>query len=274
MRRRDRLKQAVRNDEMSDHKLEDAEFDAEATFEVDDYMYFYSDMLTEASTERQLTFLVQALDLHAPLRILDLACGFGRHANRLAAMGHQVVGIDLMEGFLQLARQDAQGRGVSVDYRQGDMRQIDFDQEFDRVLLLFTAFGYFSDEENALVLRKVARALRPGGLFVMDIHNRDVFLKGFLPEKVTEKEGNLMIDRITFDSLMGRLYNRRIVIRNGVRKDKPYSVRMYNPSEIRLLLEAAGLQVHQFCSDWEGNPTERSVPLSTESRRMIIIARK
>ncbi|MEW5868736.1 MAG: class I SAM-dependent methyltransferase [Chloroflexota bacterium] len=259
---------------MSDHKLEDAAFDAEATFEVEDYMYFYSDMLKEASTERQLAFLVDALDLHAPpelpvpLRILDLACGFGRHANRLAAMGHQVVGVDLMEGFLQLARQDAQARGVTVDYRQGDMRQIDFEQEFDRVLLMFTAFGYFSDEENALVLSKVARALKPGGLFVMDIHNRDMFLKDFLPEHVTEKEGNLMIDRITFDSLTGRLHNRRIVIRNGVRKDKPYSVRMYNPSEIKALLETSGLQIQQFCSDWEGNP------ISTESRRMIIIARK
>ena len=73
------------------------------------------------------------------------------------------------------------------------------------MLLLFTAFGYFSDEQNFQVLQKVARALKPGGLFVFDVPNRDVILKGFLPFIVTEKNGDLMIDRNRFDScLRGR----------------------------------------------------------------------
>ena len=59
-------------------------FDFESVFEVDDYMYFYRDMLTPESTELQVGFLVRELELSQEMSILDLACGFGRHANQLA----------------------------------------------------------------------------------------------------------------------------------------------------------------------------------------------
>jgi SAM-dependent methyltransferase len=244
------------------------EFDFDAVFDVDDYMYFYSDMITDEGTERQIAFLVKELGLDAPVKILDLACGFGRHANRLAALGHAVTGIDLTPGFLELARRDALARDVQVNYNQGDMRRIEYQDVFDRVLLMFTAFGYFEDMENLLVLSNIARALKPGGLLLFDIMNRDTFLKGFWPDHVTEKEGNLMIDRHIFDSLTGRLYNRRIVIRDGIRRDKPFFIRMYNASEIQTLVHQAGMQIINICGDWDAKP------LTIESRRMIIIAQK
>lgn len=244
------------------------DFDFEATFDVDDYMYFYQEILTDEATDRAVAALVEMLELSQPMRILDLACGFGRHANRLAALGHKVTGIDLTPGFLEIARRSAQERGVSVDYRQGDMRKLDFNGAFDRILMLFTAFGYFSDEENLDVLRRIARALKPGGLLAFDIQNRDVFLVGYKENMITEKEGNLMIDRHYYDTESGRLYNRRIVIREGVRRDKPFFVRMYNPTEIRAVLAQAGLETRKMFGDWECNP------LSIESCRMIIIARK
>jgi SAM-dependent methyltransferase len=225
-------------------------------------------MITDEATERQVAFLLRELALDSPQKILDLACGFGRHANRLAALGHDVTGIDLTPGFLELARLDAQARGVQVNYLQGDMRQIDYQAAFDHVLLMFTAFGYFEDEQNLLVLKNVARALKPGGLLIFDIMNRDTFLKGFLPDHVTEKESSLMIDRHFFDSLSGRLYNRRIVIREGVRRDKPFFIRMYNASEINSLLEQAGLKIKNIYADWDSNP------LTIDSRRLVVIAQK
>jgi SAM-dependent methyltransferase len=240
----------------------------EKVFEVDDYLYFYGDMLTDELSDRQVAALVRLLELDQPMHILDLGCGHGRHANRLAALGHQVTGFDRSPGFLELARQDAAARGVQVEYRLGDMRQLDYDQAFDRALMMFTVFGYFSDEENLRVLQNIARALKPGGKLLFDIPNRDVFLIGFRQDAVSEKEGNLMIDRNSFDMATGRSYNRRIIIRDGVRRDKPFSVRLYNACEARDLLRQAGLELEQIYSRWEAQP------LSTESRRMVIIARK
>jgi SAM-dependent methyltransferase len=240
----------------------------ESVFQVDDYLYFYGDMLTDELSERQVLALVELLALDQPMRILDLGCGHGRHANRLAALGHQVTGFDRSAGFLELARREAAARNVTVDYRLGDMRQLDYDQVFDRVLMMFTVFGYFDDRENLLVLGNIARALKPGGRLLFDIQNRDVFLVGMRQDIVTEKENNLMIDRHTFDMATGRLYNRRIVIRDGVRRDKPFFIRLYNATEIRDLLGQVDLRVEGIYGGWDAQP------LSPESRRMVIIARK
>jgi SAM-dependent methyltransferase len=147
------------------------------------------------------------------------------------------------------------------------MRQITFHSCFDRVMLLFTSFGYFEDHENLLVLQNAARALRPGGLFIMDSMNRDTAAKNLFPSFVTDKEGDLMIDRNSFEILTGRWHNRRIIIRNGLRRDLPFSIRLYNPSEMHALLHQAGLELISFYGGFDGQP------LSADSRRLVVLAR-
>ena len=242
-------------------------FNLEAVFEVDDYLFVYQDDLTDERSDAEVALLVKLLGLDSPLRILDLACGFGRHTNRLAALGHVMTGMDYMPGFLALAREQAKRMGVQVDYCQGDMRRIDFQDAFDRVLLLFTSFGYFSDGENERVLQQMAAALKPGGILLFDIPNRDTFLKDLPPADVIEKDGDLLINRFSFDALTGRFHNRRIVIRKGIRKDKPFSIRLYNATEICRLLKGAGL-VDAKLLNGDGQP------LSSTSRRIVVIASK
>jgi 2-polyprenyl-3-methyl-5-hydroxy-6-metoxy-1,4-benzoquinol methylase len=244
------------------------EFDFEAVFEVDDYLYFYGEELTAERTEAEVSALVRLLGLDSPKKILDLACGFGRHTNRLAALGHSMTGIDMMPGFLEIVRHDALQRKVEVNYELGDMRSFKHENEFDRVMLLFTAFGYFEDDENLQVLINAANALRTGGLLIFDTSNRDALLKTLPPYYVEEKEGNLMIDRFSFDSLKGRLYNKRIVFRDGVRKDKPNFVRLYNPNELSTLITQAGLELQHIYGGWD------TKEYSSDSRRMVVIARK
>lgn len=128
-------------------------FDFKAVFEPNDYLYFYQDGLTEERTQKEIDLLVRELKLGKPMTILDLACGHGRHANRLAALGHNVTGVDITKGFLKIAKRDAKAKGVKVKYIHHDMRKIKFKNEFDRVILMFTAFGYFKDKENFKVLK-------------------------------------------------------------------------------------------------------------------------
>ncbi len=243
-------------------------FDFKAVFEPDDYLHFYEEILTEERTKKEIEFLVNELELDKPYKILDLACGYGRHANRLAELGHHVTGIDITLGFLEIAKRAAKEKGVSVKYIQGDMREIVFKKEFDQVLLLYTSFGYFEDEDNFKVLQNVARALKPGGLFCIDMPNRDVFLKNFHPFIIEEKENDLMINRISFNSVTGRLYNRRIVIRNGKRKEKPFTIRLYNATEIRELLNRVELSITKIYGGWQ------ATPFTSDSRTIILIAKK
>ena len=256
------------HDTATDEIAYNPSFDPDAVFEVGDYLYFYSDWLTDERADAEVAALVALLELEAPMHILDLACGHGRHANRLAALGHTVIGIDREPGFLEIARCQAAEMGIDVDYRQGDMRHIDFVGKFDRALLLFTAFGYFDDAGNLCVLKNLVRALKPGGLLTLDSPNRDMFLKRQQPFNVIEKDGNLLIDRNSFDSVTGRSTNRRIVIRDGVRRDKPFSVRLYSPTEITTLLDQAGLELYGLYGGWVGQP------LTSEDYRMVIVAQK
>ena len=239
---------------MPNRPSEEKAFDIEAVFEPNDYLYFYSDFLTKERTEKEVEYLINVLDLEKSMKILDLACGHGRHANRLAELGYRVTGVDITPGFLDIAKKDAHERGVTVTYLQQDMRDINFTEEFDIVLLLYTAFGYFNDEENFKVLQNIAKALKPEGMLCFDAPNRDNILKRMHPFHVDEKGDDLMIERYTFDSLTGKSYNRRIVIRNGIRKDKFIALRLYNPSELKSLLRSAGFEIHQLYGYWDDNP--------------------
>ena len=253
---------------MSQEKEPKPEFDFEAVFEPDDYLYFYESASSLERIKKEIDFLVKELELDKSMRILDLACGHGRHANGLAELGYNVTGVDISQGFLEIAKKDAKDKRLSTEFIHNDMREISFKEEFDRVFLLFTSFGYFEDEENLKVIRNVANALKPGGLFCFDTFNRDVFLKYFLPYIVVEKGKDLMIDQNTFDSVSGRLYNKRIVIRNGKKKDKPFFVRLYNFTEIKDLLKREKLSIYKVYGDWGANL------FTSDSRKMIIVGKK
>ena len=243
-------------------------FDFEAVFEPNDYLYFYQDNLQKDRTEREVNFLIKYLQLEKQMKILDLACGHGRHSNRLAELGYNITGVDITKGFIDIARRNAKEKGVKINYINQDMRKITFRDKFDRVLLLFTAFGYFDDKTNLCVLQNTARALKPNGLLCFDTFNRNILLKSYLPYIVTERGNDLMIDIHSYNKTTYRLYNKRIVIRNGKRRDKPFFVRLYSPNEMKSLLKKAGLKLLKIYSDWEGKP------FTNDSRRMIIVAEK
>ncbi len=252
---------------VSEKRSTEALFDLETVFEVNDYLFAYEDDLTDERSDAEVASYVNLLELKTPMKILDLACGFGRHTNRLARLGHIVTGVDYMPDFLAIASQKANEMGVQVDYRQGDMRRVSFSEEFDRVMLLFGSFGYFEDNENEQVIQNMAYALKRGGWVLFDVPNRDVMLKRLPPAEVIEKGRDLLINRFSFDVMTGRFQNGRIIIRNGERKDKPYSIRLYTATEIVQLLKRVGLSNHKLLD-------ENKQPLSSSSNRMIIIAQK
>jgi hypothetical protein len=93
-------------------------------------------------------------------------------------------------------------------------------------------------------------------------------LNNFHPHYVSEKEGNLLINRFSFDVWTGRLLNDRIVFRDGVRTEKPFSIRIYSLTEMRALLEQAGLTLINAYGEWDGQDLEMDSPA------MVVIAGK
>jgi SAM-dependent methyltransferase len=231
----------------------------------EDYLYFYEEWLTDELSEAQSDLLWDLLALREGSAVLDVPCGHGRLANRLAARGARVTGLDADGLFLERARADAAARGVEVEYVQGDMRELPWRERFDAAFNWFTSFGYFDDEENGAWLDAARRTLAPGGRLAIDVHNRDVFLRNLVPASVVERDGDLLVDRHRYDVESGREETQRWVVRDGKVRKTGFSVRFYSFPELRDLLLAAGFSaVRGVGQDGE--------PLTLQSRRMIVIA--
>jgi SAM-dependent methyltransferase len=112
----------------------------------EDYLYFYDAFLTDEVSDAQADRLWRLLELESGVEVLDVPCGHGRIANRLAARGASVTGLDADPLFLERARADAAARGVEVEYIQGDMSTLPWEESFDLVLNWFSSFGYFDDK--------------------------------------------------------------------------------------------------------------------------------
>jgi SAM-dependent methyltransferase len=242
-------------------------FDAEGLFD-EDYLYFYEGMLTDARSDAETELIWRLLELQPGMRILDLACGHGRIANRLAIRGCQVTGLDATPLFLDRARRDAAAHEVTVEYIDGDMRSLPWAQHFDRVINWFTAFGYFDDPGNRLVLRQIAQVLKPGGRLALDLMNRDWLVREFQPDRIAaERNGDLMIDRSRLDPLTSRVLTERIVLRGSRTRRVPFFVRLFTFTELRDWLVPVGFtDVHGYGED--------AAPLSPTSRRLIVTAER
>ena len=240
--------------------------DRQAAFD-DDYLYFYAELLTPERTAGEVDLVWKLLELEPGLELLDLACGHGRIANPLAERGVRVTGLDATPLFLELARVDAEERGVEVEYVEGDMRSIPWTARFDRVLNWFTSFGYFDDEDNRRVLTEAYEALKPGGLLATEMNHRDNLLGRYLEEVVTERGDDRMIDRHRFDVQTSRSHDERTIIRGGKERTFEFSVRMLTAAELRDWMLAAGFsEAHAYGEDGES--------LTLEHRRMTVVGRK
>lgn len=122
--------------------------------------------------------IVEVLKLQPGDRVLDLACGCGSHARRLAKRGLEVVGVDIAPSLIAHCQAQAAAEGVATArFKVGDMRELAYDGEFDALLLLSGSFGFFDDTTNRDVLARIARALRrpepsqgrSGGRLLVDV---------------------------------------------------------------------------------------------------------
>ena len=244
------------------------------TFFGEDYLRIYAPVLPPERTAREVEGLVRLLEqLGVPSggAVLDLACGHGRHAIPLAQHGYRVTGQDLSRFFLSRAEEEARAAGVAVRWIHSDMRVIPFDAVFDAAINIFTAFGYFDAEDEDLeVLRQVRRALKPGGVFLLETMHRDALVRGFQPHGITRHEdGLLVLEERAFDQVSGRSHTRVTMIHpDGTRREHEYRTRNYSATELARLFASAGMEVTAQHGGLDGSA------LTLTSRRLVLACRR
>lgn len=197
-------------------------------------------------------------------RVLDLACGAGRHLARLRAAGLAAIGMDLSPPLLADAAARPGVRGALV---RGDMRALPFrDGAFDGLVNFFTSFGYFlSPEEDVRVIGEIRRVLGSGRPFMIDYLNAARVIERLEPETVSERAGR-RVRQIRW--VEGDHVFKKIEILGGGDADPDVyheRVRLYRPEDLEALLGGHGLAVRRRYGSYEGGEFGPQAP------RLILI---
>ncbi len=220
------------------------------------YARAYDAFYAEKDYEAECDMIELAFRRHAaaPVRtVLDLGCGTGSHALRMARRGYAVTGIDLSAEMLRRAHAKAEGAGLAVDFRQGDVRYFDADATFDAALLMFAVLGYQHDDEDVLeTFRNVRRHLRPGGLLAFDAWYGPGVLSdppGSRSRTVETDDGPLLrsvTSEMDARRHLCRVHYRLSRMSGGEAEcvaEETHVVRYFFPGELELQLAVSGLEL-------------------------------
>ncbi|HEX6844411.1 MAG TPA: class I SAM-dependent methyltransferase [Actinomycetota bacterium] len=196
--------------------------------------------------DEQVDRIERALRLQPGMRVLDVPCGTGRIARRLAARGYEVVGVDATERFLDEARGHADG----VRYERGDMRELSFRGGFHAVVCAWGSFGYFEREGDLAQAVGAARALEAGGRYLIDVPTTETVLPRFRERSWFEVDGTIALQETAYVPGTGRVETDWTFVREGEpRTARHTSVRLYSLRELTDLLYEAGFSSFEALDD-------------------------
>ena len=214
---------------------------------------------------REVEQIVEKLNIHPPARILDVACGRGRHAIDLAGKGFLVTGVDLSwKNILHASRFEQD----NLTFFEHDMRNMFYVNYFDVVLNLFTSFGYFENEkDNIKAMHTMSVALKPGGKLVLDFFNSVWLKEKLIPAQLLLHEGILFDIRRSWEQGFVR---KKIYFQDQGREyNYEERVKTLTLDDFMSYFQKSNLKLIDSFGDYSFHPFD-----STHSERMILIAEK
>ncbi|WP_214401833.1 class I SAM-dependent methyltransferase [Pseudonocardia lacus] len=249
---------------------------------TDSLSAWYADFFTELpnafwraavpaeATAAEVDFLQRATGLPPGGRVLDVACGSGRHALVLARRGHRVTGLDVSTEAVGFARAAAAAEGLALDLRVGDMRALPADVRADLAICMGNAFGYLDHEGTRASLADLAGLVVPGGALVLDYaFAAESLLPGLSLDEEPMTLGGVEATQVnTYDAVDGRWLT-EFTFRRGTEVHRGTSVQhVYTAAEVVRLVRGAGFGGVELFGDPDG------APYALGSPRLLLVARR
>ena len=227
-------------------------------------------------TKTQVDFLWDVLQLDGHETILDLACGFGRHALELASRGCKVVGVDITKDYVEEARKQAAGKGLAAEFICADLRDLRYTGEFDVVLNLADgAIGYLEDDrENLKIFDLISSALKPGGKHIMDVCNGGYAAKHFPSRNWVLGSQSLSLADFEWDPQRSLMFYGGLEFKYGETFTKPEKIysnptRLYNLDELSEIFQQRGMIVRGAYADFD-----QTLPASDDTFQIQVLSQK
>lgn len=242
-------------------------------------IYPMADLVGGKETEKEILELLSRLPVPQAAKILDVACGLGRHSLSLARRGYKVTGVDYSSAYISEAKRRAQGLGrraqsknIEVEFLKRDMRHLGFDARFDAALNLWTSFGYFKKfQDDLLTLRQMFKALKPGGFIVIDVSNDRWIQRNFKPRDWNKTEQGWELEAHAFSGGADPAWTSRWVFikNNGEISQGESFVRAYDRKRLKGILKRAGFSNIVMMGGLSEKRTSGAA-----SKRIMALARK
>ncbi len=219
--------------------------------------YLLGEMPGPEESADEVAFLVDALEIEPGDRILDVACGAGRHAAPLAEAGATVVGIDTSAHLLHAAPRD-----TGAAYARADMRALPFVGQFDLALCLFASFGLVGADEDAVAMAAIAGALAVGGILLVESWNPYAVAEMGSRRNWWRAGDALYLAEAHYDIATGVVADHREVLDMKAGKTRSWvrRTRFYTAPELTSLAAAAGMRTARLYGDFDGSEYTRDAP--------------
>lgn len=227
---------------------------------VFDARYDHFQRSMEAYAAQDVNDILTMSEATLASRFVEFGCGDGRLLRELARRGFKAAGVDASRWMVVEAMRRSKHERLRVEVVPLDLRVSPTTSAFDIAISWFTSFGYFEDAECRSMLANMRKSLRPEGVLVMDLVNKDYLLLNLKRKLRCEHENRLMIDSLRFDSTTGRLYTRREYsgFPSGESGVIEFFVRLLAFPELRDWLLSAGFHGIELSSDSaDGEPPAR-----------------
>lgn len=239
----------------------------------------YADLVLvgdDKDTDETLDALLALLDLHKPARWFDQCCGVGRWSVALAKKGHHLEGVDLMPGYVARANEWATQQGVAqrCHFAQGDARTYVPTEPCDVAMNWYTSFGYFEeDQHNMAMIQRCVDALKPGGVFILEVGNAARIIHTFLPcmtyRQPVDGGERLIVRECKLALETGMMHQQWTFVEpDGQQITRPTAIKLYQPHALMKMLRQVGLEEIRVHGGVDGSP------LTLDSPRCLLIAKK
>jgi SAM-dependent methyltransferase len=201
--------------------------------------------------------------------VIDLCCGFGRITLELARRGFTASGVDITASYLETARDDAAYEGLAIEFIQDDVRNFKRKNAFDAAVNLYNSFGYFENPlDDLLFLRNAHFSLKNGGALIIDVLGKEIATRDYVEAEWFERAGFTVLTECSPADSWASVWNRWILIKDGMRREKTFVQRLYAASELRTLLKTAGFSSVELYGDWDESPYDN------DAQTLIAVGRK